>query len=416
MSKFSGHNWGIHPQHLRTLYIRAIERIIVYGSQIWYSKHSHITRKLQAIQRIPLVKICKAFRTIPNLTLQVVAKVPPIHLTIEREIEVYNINKGKNTFKWKGYSFTHNTIVDNIDKWETHPADVVSFRYNRAVKDADVYIYTDGSESKDHCGAAYVVMNKEYQILDTKLIKLPEFSNNFVAETQGILHAIKYIKTQDREKRYQILTDSLSTLEGLENPQNNNYFIHKIRTELKDAIHSHKIILTYVRGHQGNIGNDTADELAKQAAKSGEYHEVPISKQFIKRHLKRNTYEKWNKIWNTEGKNSKAYQWIKNVKEIPTHFPLDYYTTQAVSEHGRFPFYFERFGICDEIKCKCGETAENFDHYLDKCKITKKERNELSKKYKSKLSDAKQEIIKNQDAIKILKTMVKNINDQILEV
>lgn len=57
-------------------------------------------------------------------------------------------------------------------------------------------------------------MDKRNRILHSKLIKLPEYSNNFVDETLGILHAIRYIKTQGTSKTYQILTDSLSTLKG----------------------------------------------------------------------------------------------------------------------------------------------------------------------------------------------------------
>lgn len=415
LARFSGYNWGLDPGHMRTLYLRAIERMIIYGCQTWYSNKTHIIRKLQAIQRIPLMKISRAFQTIPNLTLQIVTAIPPLHLTIEREIEVYNLGKSKNSFKWKDYDFTREFIVDKIDRWETHPAETTSFSYNKEVKETDVYIYTDGSENEKYCGAAYVVMDKDNKILDLKQIKLPEYSNNFVAETQGIKFAIEYIKTQDTQKRYQILTDSLSTLKGLENAYNTNHFIHEVKLELIEATKRHNIELTYVRGHQGNIGNDTADELAKQAARNGEEKFVPLTKRFVKRELRQQTLTKWNEIWNERGRDSKAYQWIKNVKNLPDHFPLDYFTTQAISEHGRFPFYFQRFKISKDNLCKCGQAVSNFDHYLDNCPITIKERAEIKKrlKSKSKLSDCKQEIIKNRETLKILQMLVKEINDQI---
>lgn len=256
-------------------------------------------------------------------------------------------------------------------------------------------------------------MDKENRKLESKLIKLPEYSNNFVAETQGVLYAVRYIKTQEVQKTYQILTDSLSTLKGLQNSHNTKYFIQQIRLELANAIKNYKVLLTHVRGHQGNIGNDTADELAKQAGRYGEEQAVPLAKQVIKRHLKIKTLDRWNEIWNREGKEPKAYEWIKNVKQIPFHFPLDYYATQAISEHGRFNFYFQRFKISQESQCKCGQVASSFDHYQDNCSITEDEREELSKKYKTQLSRAKQEIIKNNEAVRILQKMVKNINDQI---
>lgn len=134
---------------------------------------------------------------------------------------------------------------------------------------------------------------------------------------------------------------------------------------------------------------------------------MPLARQFVKRQLKLRTLDTWNEVWNREGKESKAYKWIKNVKDIPLHFPLDYYATQAISEHGRFPFYFQRFKISEENVCKCGQVADSFDHYLDNCPITTKERTELSKRYKVKISLAKQEIVKYNEALKSMQNMVK---------
>lgn len=68
-SKIQGNNWGMSAKQ-----IRDNERVIVYASPIWYSNKGHVIRKLRSIQRQPLIKICKGYRTIPNMVANVITK------------------------------------------------------------------------------------------------------------------------------------------------------------------------------------------------------------------------------------------------------------------------------------------------------------------------------------------------------
>lgn len=188
--------------------------------------------------------------------------------------------------------------------------------------------------------------------------------------------------------------------------------------EIKNILDQSKefdIKLTYVKGHSGILGNTIADELAKEATKEGNETFIPISKTFISKQLQANLYLEWNKTWNKEGTNSYTYNWIKNVNHIPKHFPTNFYTSQALTGHGRFPFYFSRFHITSEAKCQCGKIIENFDHYLEDCPIVTKQRNELIKKLGEKLQNRKPEIIKFEETITILEEMVRKINDNIIQ-
>lgn len=158
-----------------------------------------------------------------------------------------------------------------------------------------------------------------------------------------------------------------------------------------------------------------ADELAKEAIKEGLEYKTLLSKSFIKKHLHKQCIDEWNAQWNMAGKQSYTYQWIKNVRLIPKHFPLDYYTTQAVTAHGRFPFYFKRFHITNGDRCPCGEDAESFDHYLDSCKLTKTERDIINKKFK-KPSNSKYEIICKKELVDTISEMVRAINEKVFQV
>lgn len=415
ISRFSGHNWGMSPKQLQAIYTRALERIIIYGSPVWYSDRTDVKGKLRAIQRTPLLKISKAFRTIPNLALNIVCNIPPIQVTIEKENELFQILQGSKGFIWQEEVYYNHNLANKVNIWEIHPARKLKHDFSLTSQIADINIYTDGSKNKEKVGSAYVVLGDQNKIIATKLLKLPQYSSNFDAEAVAILEALKYVKTEDPCRKYQIISDSLSTLQGVKNPNNLNIFIQQIKVELSKVKDTHDVVLAFTKGHAGVVGNEIADELAKQAAIIGDVVDIPITTQFIKMQLSERSKDKWNQMWNEQGRETAAYQWVKNVKIIPPSFPANYYTTQAISGHGRFPFYFKKFKISDNITCRCGLPAESFNHYLTTCKITKKERDELSKLIKTSLPESKQEIIKSKESIDILEKLVKTINDNIAQ-
>lgn len=123
----------------------------------------------------------------------------------------------------------------------------------------------------------------------------------------------------------------------------------------------------------------------------------------------------WNKSWNKEGKRSYLYSWISSINLIPDHFPTNVYSSQALTGHGRFPFYFTRFGIWQEPTCKCNKRIESFDHYLIECPLVEEERLKLIKKLGQQLEKRKPEIIKKEETRDILEDMVIKINDFIVQ-
>lgn len=420
LAQFSGTDWGITPQQIRQIYTQSIERTIVYGSPIWYppvhernKKNIEKINKLKSIQRIPLMKIAKAFQTVSNDALNIICNIPPVHLTIEKENELFNILHSTRKIRVGEEQFGKDDIANKVDLSTIHPAKRKGYDYTKKIGIADYSFYTDGSEQEGGCGAAYVVQDRAGRTIKYRQIKLPVYSNNFEAETAAILEALIEIQTMNPNKHYQIITDSLSTLQALKNPNNANFFVHKIRVKLNE-MENIKITLVYTKAHAGTQGNELADQLAKEAIREGLPYTTPISKSFVKKQLYKGSLEQWNTHWNTVGKQSYIYQWIKNIRHIPTFFPPGYWTTQAVTAHGRFPFYFHRFKITEGDKCPCGDDATSFDHYLDSCKLTENERRTLTKKFKNP-SKSKPEIIKDKTLTGTIEQIVRLINDRVLQ-
>ncbi|KAH9376866.1 hypothetical protein HPB48_009774 [Haemaphysalis longicornis] len=96
------------------------------------------------------------------------------------------------------------------------------------LSDYQFHIFTDGSESNDKVGAAFVVMNENLSMVDFCQYSLPKISDNFQAEVVALTKAIEYISSEEC-KKVQIITDSLSAVQAINNPYNENPMILEVK-------------------------------------------------------------------------------------------------------------------------------------------------------------------------------------------
>lgn len=416
LNRFTGKNRGIKGKQMRDIYKRGIERIITYAAPIWYRNISLVVKKLRSIQRKPLLAITKAYKTVANSALNVLANIPPVNLRIEKEIEMFDILHRDKPFIWNNEVFTKDKIISIVDKWKIHPANKVKYSFSTEIDKTITYnIFTDGSCDTMNPGAAFIVFKKFSEIITTRQYALPQHNNNFDAEAIAITKALEYVAQQHNKNSYQIITDSLSTLQGINNPDNLNPYIQKIKEKIAEVNKDHKIILAFIKGHSGNMGNEYADDLAKKAIRFGEKIELPISKKFISSQLNKQIFNKWNTQWVQESNYHKSYirDWITSINQIPTLFLANHNVSQFMTGHGRFPHYLQRFRIRQNSMCTCGKEANSFDHYLENCKITRKYRDKLKMKFGHMYSKKKTDLLKDREALSILEEMVEEVNKNV---
>ena len=85
----------------------------------------------------------------------------------------------------------------------------------------------------------------------------------------AILKALEYIHLKEEEKTALVHTESRITLQLLQNHKRHTHLIDQIRNEVMDMERNGwKVEFSWTKAHVGQRGNELADRLAKEAARS----------------------------------------------------------------------------------------------------------------------------------------------------
>lgn len=224
---------------------------------------------------------------------------------------------------------------------------------------------------------------------------------------------MKYLKTINHWKNAIIHTDSLSSLEALQLPQSNNEVIkncHKIAKEL--ALDGHSITLSYVPSHIGIIGNEEADQAAKEAALKAKIDIITQdTKQCIKNRITNIT--KINSLpKEPEINKSVSLTWwytINNKEKI-----IDMKNRKVQTQFYKLKLGYKTYKQLKEINSLCKHcrdyTREPLIHYITECEITAKyftKQTTLAETYRERVYIAAKHI---NEAFKETDTLIKIIN------
>lgn len=419
LARFSACNWGINPTQFREIYLKSIERYIVYGAPVWWRTegNSHLMRKIISVQRIPLLKICQAYHTVPNVSLPVLCNVIPINISLNMEVFMFKLFQARTPAQFNGWTVTPEEVVYPVDIWNFHPSNktLISFnRYDPQTYESSknvLHLYTDGSVCLGLVGAAFVLMKHNGSIVKIGKYCLPKHATIFDAEVVALIRGVEYLILTREERDCDIFTDSLSALQALANVSTVEPLICNLKHNIGILNTKCRVTCYFVKGHSGILGNELADQFASDARRRGLYTPMKKSKKYIKKQLIVHARDAWNITWSEQGFEKELFQWIPTISRMPDLFPSTYYLTQLLTCHGRFPFYFHRFKIKDHSQCFCGTDCQSIDHYFTSCLYTRSYINKLG----ISLTDPseKQKIIHLKQKIDILKEMVQLINDNI---
>ncbi|CAK1546358.1 unnamed protein product [Leptosia nina] len=383
VSKAAKVNWGLNPEIIKTIYTAVLEPIILYASPAWgdAANKLSIINKLKQIQRKFAIKIIKAYKTVSYEASLTIAGLLPLDLKIKELVKLYKIKKGiENDYK----ELEPETKVDF--KTKPHPAKEIRLKF-RAVtteKELDkiegIRIFTDGSKIEGKVGAAYVVIKNGKEITNKKL-KLGNQCSVYQAELLAIIKALEALSHGTWEEEINILSDSLSSIKAITELNSNHQLVFQIKNKIRELQDQNIVVkLNWIKAHVGLIGNERADELAKEAAlklkTKPNYEKCPIST--LKRIIREESVEEWCDRYSTSQNGSVTKLFFPSPKvafhhnKVNTHHQLN---TQILTGHGAFSNYLHKYKCKNDPTCECdGITPETVIHCLMECPIHQIER------------------------------------------
>ncbi|XP_013183181.2 probable RNA-directed DNA polymerase from transposon BS [Amyelois transitella] len=403
----AGSKWGIHPKHLRRLYIAIIRSRLDYGSFLYDTSVKSHLYKLDKVQNQAMRVIGGFIRTSPVHVMESELCLPPLSirrrfLAIKFWFKSISLNKNSileiidelnclcewrywsrkrlpllvDTYRkykynklqsfdnlpmynleyWVTYYDLSKNIIVSIDGFEKAKRQVSALElsntcceylnrhYNSYYK-----LYTDGSKNKMGCGAAFY---------DSNMITSVKFSISgdisiMHAELIAISEALQYAITL-QSTLIVIFTDSKSALLHLARIPSNSrgcpiaYTILETMNKLRHL--DKNVLLQWIPSHIGIRGNEEADLAAKQAISEGISYECkPLQNEALNL-SKVDCRRLWHEYFNERSRYKGI--WYKTIQCQPPLYPW------FDDHHGN------RVTIVTLLRLRCGHIPSNKFKYL----------------------------------------------------
>ncbi|GBO04062.1 hypothetical protein AVEN_69521-1 [Araneus ventricosus] len=206
-----------HTHLFLHIYRAAIEPFLLYG----HGARGHrlhlkkIQNTLNSLQRRPLIKLTRTYRTVSTVALPVLAGVLPLDLKANVVFKRFQLLILKEEVQVDSVIFRPQDYKDRVDLTDIHPTKRWSFPFTcRDPTGDDIEIFTDGSKIDGSVGSSVVVFYHGVMIYFVEH-RISDFASVYQAEAHGLALALAFILTLQPWDVIRIYTDSLSLLQAL---------------------------------------------------------------------------------------------------------------------------------------------------------------------------------------------------------
>ena len=435
--------WGANKETLRNLYLGYVRSALEQALPLQSIASNRTAASLDSVQNQALRLVCGGMRTTPTAACEVDARVEPLDLRRERAVlesverycrmEPDHPNRAL-VESWQPigrikqqspmdialqlhnkHSLPENRLLSLnhsiIQPWtELEPAEIRCSLLDPTIDksshptllkscaletidsyhDVPIQAYTDGSAldgtSSAGCGA-YLKFPDRSEVDISEACGMT--CSNYDAEIQGLIYAVEavhqhFVSDQGEPNDVVMFTDSLSTLQALENLENENDFgIEHLALSIDGLLASYAVQLTlqWIPGHCDLQGNERADRLAKEGARKMQ-PEKPTSYKTVRRILKSNTRNEWLKRWRDGETGRVVFQELKEPNPKDNINSLSRKEQSAIFQlrtgHSKLNYHLNRFDPIHPPHCRnCTHPYETTEHVLFECLGLKKDREKL---------------------------------------
>nr|XP_053624902.1 uncharacterized protein LOC128683363 [Plodia interpunctella] len=437
----TGSSWGVHPNHMRKLYLSLIRSRLDYGSGLFGNSAQTHLKKLDKVQNQALRIIGGFLKSTPIHVMESELSIPPLYirrvqLAYKHCLKFQSISENESVnlldklstlcqFKyWKKKKkpllvecyektkheiihssaplemFTLNTWVSSIEyKIEinlkavkqakaSYDASVLKFEIMNEIQEKYRgwhMLFTDGSKSDEGAGAAFYDCTTNF----SEGFKVDPCLSIMSVELIAILKAVSYIRGLGIQ-RCVIFTDSKSALQHLARCASGNSrgisIAYDILALLYEVVQTDvELRLQWVPSHIGLVGNEKVDSLAKEARTSGS--STTISPDYVEKFskFKNITYNLWKEYFNRRSLEKGI--WYKTLQSQPPQVP--WFSNVKLSRNLIKVAFRLRSGhyLCNKFKfmmkksdtpnCERCGVLEDVQHILIDCIKYKCERDQL---------------------------------------
>ncbi|GBL97100.1 hypothetical protein AVEN_254136-1 [Araneus ventricosus] len=127
--------------------------------------------------------------------------------------------------------------------------------------------------------------------------------------------------------------------------------------EILTLLPSHKHIhLRWLKAHVGYLGNECADQLAKEAITKGDPFFLPKPHSYLKSEIRSAALSIWQDNWD----NGETERSTQDIVPRVSNKPVGWKREELIffTGHGTFPSYLHRFNLRTHDNCLCGEKGD----------------------------------------------------------
>ena len=411
--------WGLKGKYLRTLYLGAIEPILLHACAAWSPAipKSTLMKPLVRVQRLAARFITGTNNKSHLLDNLMLAGITPIqcrakelasrwwagtitdsenpcgeaieqlvihekyeaHFSSVQQLEAWNKQLGVKKLE---IELEHSKKRTNLKRPTQDHLIAVSDEEMRQLKlnSFKVRYFTDGSKSEQGVGTAFTRWERDTMISSWSS-SLDGQTTNYKAELIAVKNALDDIHDNDDEVA--IISDSQAVLRALEKPSSNKQ-VEETRQKLIRLNRSKNVKIGWTRAHVGTIENEVTDQLAKQAALWRPVNpKGSIDRMELVNMMKNQCLNEWQLLWDSR-RDKWSYRWNSKVRKKFRIGNFNNYDTQLLHNFiaGSLPFNakLNLWKLNDSPKCDFDPASdETPGHFLFECTDTDNLRQQIKR-------------------------------------
>jgi ribonuclease HI len=327
----------------------------------------------------------------------------PVHLRIHQLAMKSYIRTGRDNGGWEGQCLARRKAIGHLKYWETRIAEVGeigeidvdtgncngtnNFNVNlaslsepgRFQKQSQINVYTDGSKCDGKVGWGFQIYMVKVP-LGHDFARLPDWATVFQAEVMAIkMAAIRLLNEPDWNVKYvKFFSDSQAAILALNDRDNNQCCVRETKEVLNRLVEekARYVTLVWTKAHVGTVGNERADELAKEGTKAQLIESLRVPMCEVKGRIENHIIKLWNEEWRSynEARMSKQFVGVYDKKRSRAimKFGRSRVGTivRAITGHNGLRYFRSKVDGTLDPTCRfCEEENETFWHLVAECPV-----------------------------------------------